>query len=94
MASVYILFSQKLNRFYIGSCNNLSYRIQLHSNKKFTKSFTAKAHDWELFYSIDNLGYNQSRQIEIHIKKMKSTQYIQNLKKHLEITQKLIEKYK
>lgn len=58
------------------------------------KSFTAKADDWQLFYSIDDLIYWQSRQIESHIKKMKSSQYIQNLKKYPEIAQKLIDKYK
>lgn len=94
MACVYILFSQKLNRFYIGSCNDLSQRIKLHSNKEFPKSFTAKVNDWKLFYSIDNLDYNQSRQIEIHIKKMKSKQYLQNLKRYPEIAQKLVERYK
>jgi hypothetical protein len=27
MASVYILYSEKFNRFYIGSCKDLSYRV-------------------------------------------------------------------
>ena len=94
MASVYILFSKQLDRFYIGSCRDLSYRINLHLKKEFVKSFTTKADDWKLYYSIDDLIYRQSRQIETHIKKMKSSQYIQNLKKYPELPQKLIDKYK
>jgi len=93
MASVYILFSKKLDRFYTGSCNDLSYRIEQHLNKEFSKSFTAKTDDWELFFFIDHLGYAQARSVEAHIKKMKSKIYIENLKKHPEILQKLLLKY-
>jgi putative endonuclease len=85
MASVYILFSEKLNRFYTGSCEDLSYRIEQHFNKDFNNSFTAKTDDWELFFFVDNLHYAQARLIEQHIKNMKSKVYIQNLKKYPEI---------
>ena len=93
MASVYILFSKKLDRFYTGSCENLDYRIEQHSNKHFINSFTAKAEDWELFFSIDHLQYTQARMIEEHIKRMKSKTYIENLRKYPEIIQKLMTKY-
>jgi len=89
MASVYILYSQTLNRFYTGSCKDLSYRVDQHLNKEFTESFTAVADDWELYFSIDNLEYKQARLIEEHIKRMKSKIYIQNLKKYPEIIEKL-----
>jgi putative endonuclease len=93
MASVYILFSKKLDRFYTGSCKDLSYRIDQHFNKDFGKSFTAKTDDWEMFFFVDDLHYAQARMIEKHIKNMKSKVYIQNLKKHPEIMLKLIIKY-
>jgi putative endonuclease len=93
MASVYILFSKKLDRFYTGSCNDLSYRIEQHFNKDFNKSFTAKTDDWDLFLFVDDLHYTQARSIEKHIKNMKSKAYILNLKKYPEIFQKLIIKY-
>ena len=93
MASVYILFSKKLDRFYTGSCKTLDYRIEQHFNKDFSKSFTARAEDWELFFFIDQLHYNQARMIEEHIKNMKSKVYIQNLKKYPDMVKKLIAKY-
>ena len=93
MASVYILFSKNLDRFYTGSCNDLDFRLNQHLNKEFAKSFTAKSNDWELFLLIDDLQYEQARLIERHIKKMKSKTYIQNLKKYPELVQKLIAKY-
>jgi len=93
MASVYILYSNKLDRFYIGSCKDLSGRLDQHLNKDFTKSFTAKVDDWKLYLSIDDLIYQQARLIESHIKRMKSKVYIENLKKHPEIIEKLRSKY-
>ena len=94
MATVYILYSCKLDRFYTGSCLNLEIRLEEHMNKEFIDGFTSKANDWELFFSMDNLSYNQARQIELHIKRMKSKKYIYDLKKYKEIVNKLIDKYK
>ncbi|RYF98076.1 MAG: GIY-YIG nuclease family protein [Chitinophagaceae bacterium] len=93
MASAYILFSEKLNRFYIGSCVELGIRLAEHQNKKFVDSFTSRADDWIVFLTIENLGYKQARAIEKHIKKMKSVVYINNLKKYPEMIAKLTEKY-
>ena len=92
MASVYILYSSTLDHFYVGSCAELSFRLQQHLNKDFIHSFTAKANDWAVFYTIENLSYPQARSIEAHIKKMKSRVYIMNLKKYPEMTEKLVAK--
>ncbi|TZF84952.1 GIY-YIG nuclease family protein [Pedobacter sp. BS3] len=94
MASVYILHSTKLDHSYIGSCRDLPYRLKQHQEKLFPKSFTAKADDWNLFLSIDDLEYQQAIAIEKHLKEMKSKTYIQNLKKYPEIETKLVEQYK
>ena len=91
MATLYILFSPKLGKFYIGSCLNLDARIQEHKNKTIGDAFTAKTDDWELFFSILNLEYKQARRIEAHIKKMKSKNYILNLKKYPDLADKLID---
>lgn len=72
MASVYILYSKKLDRFYTGSCKDLSYRIKQHLNKDFNKSFTSSAEDWELHFSIDGLTYEQARLIESTLRKSKA----------------------
>ena len=93
MASVYIIYSKKLDRFYTGSCNDSSFRMIQHLEKIFADSFTAKTDDWELFLLIYNLEYRQARDIEKHIKKMKSKQYICNLKEHPAIVDKLRTKY-
>jgi len=64
-----------------------------HQSKKYKDSFTARASDWILFFTIDKMTLNQSRHIEVHIKKMKSRKYIQNIKGFPEMIEKLKRKY-
>ena len=93
MATIYILYAESIDQFYIGSCLNLKQRLEQHLNKSYRTGFTHRADDWELFYSIEGLEYEIARIIEQHIKKMKSRKYIENLKSYPEIMEKLIIKY-
>jgi len=93
MAHVYVLYSKSIDRFYIGSCDNLESRLSQHRNRIFRSAFTRRADDWVLFLSIDNLTYAQSRKIERHIKRMKSRKYLTDLKSYPELVSKLIQKY-
>ncbi|HBH06551.1 MAG TPA: endonuclease [Flavobacteriales bacterium] len=93
MAHVYVLYSKTANRHYIGSCKHLSDRLKLHREKVFSKSFTSVYDDWELVHQIGDLTYSQARQIERHIKRMKSRKYIENLTIYPEITNKLLQRY-
>ena len=94
MASVYVLYSVSADKYYIGSTKDLMQRFEYHLLKEFKESYTAKYHDWELYFEIPNLTIRIARKIESHIKKMKSRVYLENLRKHPEITKKLILKYK
>ena len=93
MAAVYILYSQSLNKYYIGSCVEVTERFDQHLSKIFPGAFTTKANDWVIYFSLINLSYTQARKIESHIKKMKSKKYIENLEKYPEISQNLINLY-
>jgi len=93
MAHTYILYSKNIDTYYIGSCLNLVDRFEEHKKKLFKNSFTSKTDDWELFFALDNLDYAQARNIDLHIKNMKSRKYIENLKKYDNITEKLRLKY-
>jgi len=90
MACVYILYSPYSDNYYTGSCDNLEIRLAQHQNKAFPNSFTSKNDDWQLFYKIEKLNYKQARNIETHIKNMKSSKYLVNLSKYPEISEKLI----
>ena len=94
MATVYILHSIKLNKYYTGSCNDITQRMEQHLSKSYGSAYTKNTEDWEIYLMIENLEYEQARQIETHIKKMKSKIYIENLLKYPEIIERLKLKYK
>jgi putative endonuclease len=93
MASVYILYSKEKGTFYTGSCICFDERLAQHLKNAFPNSFTSYIDDWEVFLLIDELHYRQARNIEKHIKKMKSKIYIRNLQKYPNIVIKLKEMY-
>lgn len=93
MATVYILYSQKIDHYYVGSCLDLKARMEEHLTGKMDFAFTKKSDDWIVYFELSNLEYQVSRKIELHIKKMKSRKYFENLVTYPEISQKLIEKY-
>ena len=92
MHQVYILFSEKLNRFYTGYTFDLKTRMEFHANAE-NRKFTHNATDWELFLIIDCDSKSQGLAIEKHIKSMKSKVYIENLGKYPEIIEKLKTQY-
>ena len=93
MATVYILYSASADRYYTGYTKDLLTRIEYHRRREFAGSFTARYNDWVLYYTIDNLSLSTAIKIEKHIKRMKSSKYIENLKKYPEIAEKLIARY-
>ena len=93
-AFVYIIHSDKLNRYYIGSTELMpEERLSLHLAKVYgIRKFTAAADDWELVFSLECNSISLARTIEKYIKKMKSSRYIINLIKFPCLSKKLIEK--
>ncbi len=89
MAFVYILYSKSIDRFYVGSCFDLDSRLREHNTKKYPNSYTAKTDDWEIFFSIDGLEFQQARRIEKHIKNMKSRIYYFRLLNNQDVVEKL-----
>jgi putative endonuclease len=73
----YILFSQKLDKYYIGSTNDLVDRLRKHNSNH--KGFTGKIGDWEIVYfeifDSKSLAYARERQV----KKWKSRIAIERL---------------
>ncbi len=77
MPFVYILFSKKLNKHYIGACKDIERRLYEHNigHSKFTKTGLP----WELKYveEFEDLGKAKKRELEI--KKKKSRKFIEEL---------------
>ncbi|KGO06442.1 GIY-YIG nuclease family protein [Dokdonia donghaensis] len=74
---VYILFSPHLNRYYIGSTNNVENRLKKHLSS--SKGFTSKAKDWEIKYTETFTTRSEAVQRELQIKKWKSRVMIEKL---------------
>jgi putative endonuclease len=72
---VYILYSEKLDRYYIGHTEDLVKRLADHHSG--LSSYTSKAIDWHLVYSEEYADRALARNREASIKKKKSRKYIE-----------------
>lgn len=77
MFYIYIIFSKSLNKYYVGSCQDIEKRLEDHLNSR--SKFTKTAKDWELKYSEEYNTRSEAYQREMKIKKMKSRIYIEKL---------------
>lgn len=91
---VYILCSKSGHTYYIGETEDLNRRLDEHNNHFFRGAQTTRARDWEIYLTIPCFDRIQARNIEKHIKKMKSRVYMENLKKFPEMIDKLKNNYR
>ena len=94
-AYCYILYSDSLNRYYVGSTIlTIEKRLERHLAGYYgVLKYTHGTNDWNIFLEIECETHTQARRIESHIKKMKSKTYIQNIKKYPELIVKLLNRY-
>ena len=91
MPYCYILHSSSIDTYYIGACQGeLETRLLAHNEKKYgNKAYTSRAHDWEVYLSIETDDFAHAIRIERKIKVMKSRKYIKNLKQYSELRAKI-----
>jgi putative endonuclease len=77
MAQTYILFSEKLNKYYVGACIDMERRFYEH-NIGHSK-FTSTGVPWRLVYTKKFATLIEAKQLEAKIKKQKSRKYIELL---------------
>ncbi|MBP6758140.1 MAG: GIY-YIG nuclease family protein [Flavobacterium sp.] len=77
MFYTYIIYSKTLDKYYVGSCQDIQKRLKDHLNSK--SKYTKTAKDWELKYFETYFSRSEAYQREMQIKKMKSRIYIENL---------------
>ena len=77
MPFTYILYSPKLDKYYVGACTDIQRRLYEHNigHSKFTKTGTP----WELCYTEEFETLAEAKAREAKIKKMKSRKYIEAL---------------
>lgn len=74
---VYIIYSQKIDRFYVGATDNLEWRIERH-NAGWGR-FTKRGIPWKLVYSEEFNSKTDALKREKFIKRQKSRDFIERL---------------
>ncbi len=78
MCYTYILYSETLDKFYIGqTCENLDERLRKHLSNH--KGFTAKIKDWKIVYFETHENKSVACKRELEIKSWKSKTKIKKL---------------
>ena len=91
MFGVYILYSEKSNRYYVGYTDDMERRLREH-NSLLTDSFTSKHRPWALILFLPVSGERKyAVRMEKLIKGKKSKTFIQNFIKYPELREKLLQ---
>ena len=77
MYKTYILYSNSINKYYIGSCENLEKRFNDHNTGR--SSFTKTGMPWVLKWSKSFEMRSDAQKEEYRIKAKKSRKYIEFL---------------
>ena len=75
--TVYILYSDKIRKFYIGYTNDLERRLSEHNRRK--GKFTDSGIPWVVKYTEVFLSKEEAQKREAFLKSRKSRLYIENL---------------
>ena len=77
MYTVYILFSESINNYYVGYTNDIDRRLGEHNRKK--GKYTDRGIPWELAYKEEYQSKAEAQNREKEIKARKSRAYIEEL---------------
>lgn len=79
MYYVYAIYNSKNDDIYIGQCENLEIRIDLHNKKHFVKSYTARFDGkWELIYSEEVENRSEALKREKQLKSIRGREFIKS----------------
>ncbi len=77
MFTLYILYSEKIDHFYVGYTNNIVRRLKEHNTVR--GKYTDRGIPWELVYTENYETKQEAKNREAEIKAKKSRTYIQQL---------------
>ncbi|MCC5922771.1 MAG: GIY-YIG nuclease family protein [Crocinitomicaceae bacterium] len=77
---VYILYSDKLDKYYVGYSTNPANRLAFHNSEK-NKIWSKRGQPWELKKVFEFEDKTTALKAEQHIKRMKSAMYIESVLK-------------
>ena len=94
MHFLYIIYSEKINRYYVGETYDVHIRLENHLIKFYSKSYTKSANDWVLKLLFETENRSDAQKLEKFIKKMKSKEFIEKLILNPEILTEILQKIK
>ena len=72
--TVYILWSNKIQRYYVGSTNDIEDRIERHNRRE--GNYTKRGSPWELIWKQSCFDRKEAVQLELKIKKRGIKRYL------------------
>ncbi len=78
---VYILYSEKIDRYYIGYTSDVQKRLLFHNSDK-NKIWSKRGRPWKLMITIPYEDKSSALKAEKQIKRMKSKKYIEDVIKN------------
>ena len=76
---IYILYSRKLDKYYLGRTTDLTQRLHFHNNPIESRKFTAKGIPWEMVFFFKCNDKSEAIELERKLKKMKSRKLLEKL---------------
>jgi putative endonuclease len=79
MFYLYILYSRKVDKYYVGQTDNVEKRLDFHNNIQFNKIWTGNGIPWELKLKVPFNSRGEAMKAESFVKNQKSKIFIQKL---------------
>ncbi len=74
---VYILYSERFDKYYIGQTSSMEMRLERHNEFELTNSFTSKYRPWKIMAWVETGDYRSSAmKVESRLKALKSKKMI------------------
>ena len=89
---LYIIYSKKSNKYYVGETYDVNRRIENHNNHRYENSYSKIADDWQLKLCYECANREDALYLESFIKRMKSVKFIEKIIVKSEILSDLISK--
>ncbi|MFV8373782.1 GIY-YIG nuclease family protein [Flavobacterium sp. LB1P71] len=79
MYFIYIIYSEKLDRYYVGATDDVRKRLDEHNSVFYNEAFTAKGIPWELSLSFECESSEKAYGLEKFLKRMKSRVFLEKV---------------
>ena len=92
MHYLYIIYSETIDKYYVGETPNIEIRLTQHNNHYFKTNFTKAADDWKALLEYSCPTKAEALFLEKFIKKMKSRVFIEKVVRNPEILSDILQK--